>query len=185
MYDALQDGYRNLPKRKRSRSASLSSDSSVATISTNASDPKTAAVEHGTAERRRSDTSSRSPSTRRSKSPPRTSLYRNECQIKDRDIHNLRLRPRRRREEDDGDISNPGCGLQLSAPHHKRRNRGRQHYEDFRNDEFALGRKRSRSPNILPDTGRQRNTGSRQRSLSPYSRRLALTQAMNAGSQKT
>lgn len=170
--------------RKRRRSASSSSSSSIATISTNASDVGARVPRSEGSKRRHHDTRSRSSSSARPESP---------LQPSDKDIDNRHDKSRRigqsrplghPRSPGDHSISDSDDTRHSMNQHENGSGRG-----DDSKHRRELGRsakrRRSQSADILPDTRRQTSISSknaRQRSLSPYSRRLALTQAMNADS---
>lgn len=156
------------PIKRRRRSVSSSSTSSVSTISTEAS-----TSDHDTAR-------PRSPSPRpgrnsRARSRSRTPL----CERREPSSSRSRSRPRFGRFQ----AARPSCRQDL---------RPNGENPDKASDSFnrRQGGRRSRSPrrrtiSRSPERDRNRQTDSgqsksyRQRSLSPFSKRLALTQAMN------
>jgi len=159
--------------KRRRRSLSASSASSVSTISTNASKP---------------DHDVEAP--QRSSSPPADQASRTRSGSRSNSAH------RKRR--------GPSSSRSRSPPrfdrHRRRRSRGhqgsRRHSGEskipYDSVNRSQGGSRSRSPRRKPTSGspervqhRQASSAQsrpyRERSLSPFSKRLALTQAMNAG----
>lgn len=156
------------PAKRRRRSASSSSTSSVSTISTEASKSDYDAAPRRPAPPQASNRSisrsrsplhkRREPSSSRSRSPPPSD------------------RRRRRRSSDRQDSDgNRGKFDEASDPKGRDREARKSHFMRQK----ALSRSPESKRNRPVDSDQSRPH--RQRSLSPYSRRLALTQAMNAG----
>lgn len=167
----------------------MSSGSSIATISTSASRTGPRHSRPATNRSNNPGTRSRSPSGSRSDSSTHASDRemkvrhqggRYEGRSKDRPRSPTGIRP-----DSSHDISDPEEVKRSSERRFNQHRRGdsdirQRHGRDSRNK-----RRKSTSADILPDTRRLHHDSgnhNRQRSLSPYSRRLALTQAMNAGS---
>lgn len=181
-----EDINQNVISRKRPRSTSLSSVSSVATISTDASNTKgenhSPTVHRSNPQRTRS----RSSSDRQS----RSQSNRSDEEVDERQRENRRVdharspahhRPKKGQQTPDSDEVEPSVRRRL-----QRRDRHEAENSDDRHkSERRSKRRRSQSADIVPDPRRLNSSSNstRQRSLSPYSRRLALTQAMNSGSR--
>lgn len=166
----------DVTRGKRPRSTSLSSASSVATISTDASDTRGGdprptidrSNHHRTESRSSSDSQLTSTSNRLEEEVSR----RNQ---EDRHVDSSRSLARHRSHKgqhpsDDSDE------VESSA---RRRLKTHDRHESERRNK----RRRSHSADNVPGPGGVDSSSdpTRQRSLSPYSRRLALTQAMNSG----
>lgn len=182
--DILDNVSQDLGNRKRRRSASSASSSSVATISTNASDTKTEIESVGRSKAAGHGIRSGSPSENLSKSPPQSfDKHHSRHRGSDREEYRPRTRLRAQSPRDDDGSGSEGISRSSTSRRDSRHSRRNRTGEDSRGRGRPDKRRRSRSADVLPDT-RQQNGASkatRQRSLSPYSRRLALTQAMNAG----
>ena len=155
------------PAKRRRRSTSASSTSSVSTISTEASKS-----DHGTAPRRTATSRASDRLVSRSRSPihkrlePSTSRSRSPLRFN-------RQRRRRSSDHQDSEDDQDKAEQAIDSKGGQRRS-GRSHLPRQRTISRSPERKRNRPS----DSGQSRPN--RPRSLSPYSRRLALTQAMNA-----
>ena len=155
------------PAKRQRRSASASSTSSVSTISTSASKsdhdavpqrPATSHVSDRLVSRSRSPRPRRlEPSASRSRSPPHFDGRRNRRSTDHQDSEDDRYKAEEAIDSKGG-----------------QRRSGRSQFQRQKTISRSPERKRNRPS----DSGQSRPN--RPRSLSPYSRRLALTQAMNA-----